>query len=68
MYYDSVRIKTDSNSTPHSRGVMPRPYVGSRDPSGATPDTDKPHIINKDTWERVRHPLLCFGITWVDSK
>ena len=58
MYYDSVRIGTDNNSTPHRRGGMPR-LVSATDWFGATPNTGKLFaIINKDT-RRDGKPSFC---------
>ena len=51
-----------------SAGVIPG-IMSVTDRSGATPDADNfLQTNNKDTQRRVRHPLLCFGITWVDLK
>ena len=53
-----------------SAGVMSLGIMSVTDRFGATPNTDElsANKIYKDTQRRARHPLLCFGITWVDSK
>ena len=63
MYYDSVRIETDNNSTPHCRGGMPR-LVSVTDWFGATPNTGKLSAIKIRTHNGTGDRPFVFIVKW----